>query len=46
MYNKSLFINGKAVYDYVCNNTKVKNIVFGYFLSPSEKFYGQFNNDA
>ena len=36
MYKKSLFFNGKAVYDYVYNNTKVKNIVFGYFLSPSD----------
>ena len=44
MYKKSLFFNGKAVYDYVYNNTKVKNIVFGYFLSPSEKFYGQLND--
>ena len=45
MYKKSLFFNGKAVYDYVYNNTKVKNIVFGYyFLFPSEKFYGQFND--
>lgn len=44
MHKKSLFFNGKAVYDYVYNNTKVKNIVFGYFLSPSEKFYGQLND--
>ena len=44
MYKKSLFFNGKAVYDYVYNNTKVKNIVFGYFLFPSEKFYGQLND--
>lgn len=44
MYKKSLFFNGKAVYDYVYDNTKVKNIVFGYFLSPSEKFYGQLND--
>lgn len=38
MYKKSIFFNGKTVYDYVYNNTKVKNIVLGYFLSPSEKF--------
>ena len=44
MYKKSLFFNGKTVYDYVYNNTKVKNIVFGYFLFPSEKFYGQLND--
>ena len=44
VYKKSLFFNGKTVYDYVYNNTKVKNIVFGYFLSPSEKFYGQLND--
>lgn len=44
MYKKSLFFNGKAVYDYVYNNTKVKNIIFGYFLSPCEKFYGQLND--
>lgn len=44
MYKKSLFFNGKAVYDYVYNNTKVKNIIFDYFLSPCEKFYGQLND--
>ena len=44
MYKKSLFFSGKAVYDYVYDNTKVKNNVFGYFLSPSEKFYGQLND--
>ena len=44
MYKKSLFFNGKSVYENVYNKTKVKNIVFGYFLFPSEKFYGQLND--